>query len=105
MKTFLLITGSGPLMILTSHESLKDHKLLDKLLGKGIDKFIGYEVPYDLAMQRYAGHFTVVANDLHETDDLRILDFNGERVFRLFSFSELGAVCLHEPGDRVQNAA
>jgi hypothetical protein len=105
MKTFLLITGSGPLMILTSHGSLKDNKLLDKLLGKGIEKFIGYEVPYDLAQQRYGLHFTVVANDLHETDDLRILDFNGERVFGLFSFSELGEACLHEPVENAQNAA
>lgn len=105
MKTFLLITGSGNLMILTSHESLEDQKLLDKLQGKGIDKFIGYEVPYELARQRYGGHFDVVVNDLYETDDLRILDFNGTRIFGLFSFSELGEVCLHESTEPVQDAA
>ena len=96
MNSFLLMTGSGPLMILTSHESIEDEKLLDKLLVKGIDKFIAYPVPEELARERYGGHFNVVANDLHETDDLRVLDYNGERAFRLFNFAELGKACMHE---------
>ena len=97
MKTFLLMTGSGSLMILTSHGSIENTILLDKLEAKGIDKFISYEVPFDLAKQRYGWHFHVVANDLHETDDLRVLDHNGDRAFRLFSFSELGNAHIHEP--------
>ncbi|MCU7805906.1 MAG: cytosolic protein [Candidatus Thiodiazotropha sp. (ex Lucinoma annulata)] len=51
----------------------------------------------ELAKERYGGHFVVVANDLHETDDLKVLDYNGERAFRLFSFAELGTVMVHEP--------
>jgi len=98
MKSFLLMAGGGPLVILTSHNSIENPVLLDKLQAKGIDKFIAYEVPYDLAQQRYGGHFNVVANDLHETDDLRILDYSGDRAFRLFSFSELGSAHIHEPG-------
>lgn len=97
MKSFLLMTGSGPLIILTSHESIENSILLDKLLAKGIEKFIAYEVSFDLARQRYGGHFAVVANDLHETDDLRVLDYNGDRAFRMFSFSELGEAHVHEP--------
>lgn len=97
MKSFLLMTGSGPLIILTSHDSIENSILLDKLLAKGIEKFIAYEVPFELAKQRYGGHFTIVANDLHETDDLRMLDYNGDRAFRLFSFSELGKAHIHEP--------
>lgn len=98
MRTFLLMTGGSPLIILTSHESIENSVLLGKLLAKGIDKFISFEVPFDLAKKRYGGHFNVVANDLHETDDLRILDYSGERAFRLFSFSELGMPHIHEPG-------
>ncbi len=105
MKTFLLITGSGPLMILTSHKSIENSILLDKLLAKGIDKFIAYEVPFDLAKQRYGWHFNVVANDLHEADDLRVLDYNGDRAFRLFSFSELGKAHIHEPATQGQAVA
>jgi len=105
MKTFLLMTGNGPLLILTSHASIENSILLRKLLAKGIEKFIAYEVPLELAVQRYGGHFNVVANDLHETDDLRILDYNGDRAFRLFSFSELGEPHIHEPEPSGQAAA
>ena len=97
MKTFLLMTGSGPLMILTSHGHIENSIFLEKLLSKGVDKFIAYEVPLELAEQRYGWHFNVVANDLHETDDLRVLDYNGDRAFRLFSFSEIGNAHIHEP--------
>jgi hypothetical protein len=74
MKSLLLLTASGPLLVLTSHESLRDPKLLDALKGRGIGKFVAFEVPLTLAKERYGGHFQVVENDLHETDDLRVLD-------------------------------
>jgi hypothetical protein len=98
MKVFMLMAGSGPLVILTSHTSIEDAEILEKLAAKGLDKFLAYEIPYDLAKQRYGGHFSVVANDLHESDDLRVLDYNGERAFRLFSFAELGSPLLHDSG-------
>ena len=96
MKSLLLLTASGPLLILTSHESLHDPKLLDALRGRGIGKFVAFEVPLTLAKDRYGGHFQVVENDLHETDDLRVLDINGQRIFQLFRFDELGRPILQE---------
>jgi hypothetical protein len=96
MKIFMLMTGSGPLMILTSYASIQDPLILEKLAVKGIEKFVAYEAPYELAKLRYGGHFNVVANDLHESDDLRILDYNGERAFKLFSFKELGTPIVYE---------
>lgn len=92
----LLLTAGGPLLILTSHESLQDQKLLDVLRQKGIGKFVAFEVPLSLARERYGGHFHAVESNLHETDDLRILDFNGQRLFQLFRFDELGAPILQE---------
>ena len=97
MKVFMLFTGSGPLVILTSHEAITDAALVDKLDAKGIDKFIAHEIPLELARQRYGGHFGVVLKDLHEADDLRVLDYNGQRAFRLFRLAEFGAPILHEP--------
>lgn len=96
MNAFLLMTGSGPLTILTSHSSIEDQGLLEKLYAKGIHKFIAYRVPVDAARQRYGGHYDVVVNDLHETDDLRVLDYNGERAFRMFRFDELGDAYMHQ---------
>ncbi len=96
MKAALLLTGGGPLVIVTSHDSLTASPLLDKLEGKGIEKFIAYELPLSLVEERYGGHFPVVMRDLRESDDLRVVDFNGERAFRLFHLSELGAPILYE---------
>jgi hypothetical protein len=64
--------------------------------AKGIDKFIAYEIPVEVAAARYGGHFEVVRRDVHDTDDFRVLDFNGNRAFRLFRFSELGAPIMYE---------
>ena len=57
MKAFMLFTGSGPLVILTSHSSVTDPALLEKFSAKGIDKFIAHEIPLAVARERYAGHF------------------------------------------------
>ena len=96
MKALMMFAGSGPLVVLTSHESVTAPSLLEKLRAKGIDKFIAYEISAALAEQRYGGHFQVVERDLRESDDLRVLDFNGERAFRLFRLSELGPPIMHE---------
>ena len=63
---------------------------------KGLAKFVAFEVPVSLARQRYGGHFQAVESGLHETDVLRVLDFNGQRVFQLFRFDGLGAPILQE---------
>lgn len=99
MKALMLFTGSGPLLVLSSHESPADPVFLSKLKAKGIEKFIAYELPLEKVQARYGGHYQVVLNDLHESDDLRVLDYNGHRAFELFSLHELGEPILHEPGD------
>src|SRR6476620_10730196 len=77
MKSLLLLTASGPLLILTSHESLHDQKLLEELKHKGIGKFVAFEVSLSLAGERYGGHFQAVESNLYETDDLRVLETAG----------------------------
>ena len=57
---------------------------------------MAFSIPLELAEERYGGHFNVVVNDLHETDDLRVLDYNGDRAFKLFSFTELGDAIFYE---------
>jgi hypothetical protein len=99
MKAALLITGSGPLVILTSHASFTNPVLIKKLREKGIEKFIAYEFPLAVAQERYGGHFQLVMQNLHESDDLRVLDENGERAFRLFRFKELAEPVMFEPDE------
>jgi len=82
---------------LTSHASVLDNALIEKLSDKGIEKFIAFEIPFGLAEQRYGTHFAVVRGDFRETDDLRVLDEDGERAFKLFRFDELGPSLVYEP--------
>lgn len=77
MNAFILFAGSGPLVVLTSHASIEDPELLDKLAAKGIDKFLAYNIPLALAKARYGLHFDIVARGLSETDDHGVLDFDG----------------------------
>jgi hypothetical protein len=96
VKVMMLLTGGGPMVILTSSESPTAPALLSELHAKGIDKFIAYDIPIDLAKMRYGSHFAAVAQDVHETDELRILDFSGHRAFSLFRFDELGPPTRYE---------
>jgi hypothetical protein len=90
MKAGLIFTGTGPLVVLTSYESFTNPNFVEKLKAKGIKKFMGYEVPMELCKQRYGEHYPVVMQDLRQTDDLRVLDFDGHHIFLTFSFSEFG---------------
>ena len=76
MKTYMLLTSSGPVVILTSHEFIQDAALIKKLAGKGWEKFIAFEIPNSLAEERYGGHFGVTRGDVRETDDLRVLELH-----------------------------
>ena len=97
MKVYFLFTASGPVVILTSYDFVEHPELINKLRAKGFEKFVAYEVSLEDTKAKYGGHFNVVRNDLHETDDLRVLDYNGQRAFINYSFKELGTPIYHEP--------
>ncbi|MBD2750655.1 hypothetical protein IC232_28820 [Microvirga sp. BT688] len=107
MKAAMVFAGSGPIVILTSYPSLSDAGLLRGLKEHGVSKFIAYELPLETVAARYGGHFQVVLNDARDNDDLRVLDVNGDRAFRLFRFSELGPPVMHddEHPNRTETAA
>jgi len=96
MKAGIYFTGSGPILILTSYESLAEPRLIEKLRAKGIKKFIAYEVPVEMVKQKYGNHYDVVMSDLRQEDDLRVMDYDGHHVFYSFSFRELGEPIRHE---------
>jgi hypothetical protein len=92
----MLLTAGGPMVILTSAQTAISPNLLRELHAKGIDKFIAYELPLEMAKKRYGSHFDAVAHDVHETDELRVLDYNGYRAFTLFRFEEFGTPLRYE---------
>ena len=96
MKAGIFFTGTGPILILTTYGDLDDPMLVAKLDQKGIKKFIAYEVPEVLVREKYGNHFNVILGDLKQSDDLRVLDYDGHHVFYSFSLSELGPPIFHE---------
>jgi len=85
------------MLVLSSHDTPDDEVFLAKLKAKGVEKFLAYELPIEDVQARYGGHFQTVVNDLHESDDLRVLDINGHRVFELFRLDSLGEPFVYEP--------
>ena len=96
MKAGIFFTGTGPILILTSYESLDDPKLVEKLALKGIKKYIAYEIQKDLVKDRYGNHFNVILGDLKQADDLRVLDYDGHHVFYNFSIDDIGEPIYHK---------
>ena len=96
MKSFLVLTENGPLLLLTSMSSITEGILLDSLHGKGIDKFIAYEVPVEKVHDFYGLPFEIIAADLERGKDLRVVDFDGPHIFNRLSFSDLGRQIQHE---------
>jgi len=74
MKAAIIITGTRPMLILTSYESVTHASLVMKLAAKGIKEFIGFDIPLQKVKKRYGTRFSVVMGELHETVDLRVLD-------------------------------
>lgn len=85
------------MVVLSSGEAIENQQVLEKLAAKGIDKFIAYEIPLALIKERYSHHFDMAVHELQKAKPLRVLDYNGERVMRLFKFDELGEEFRHEP--------
>ena len=96
MKSGIIFTGTGPILITTSYPSFKDPDFVEKLASKGIRKFIAYEVPEAIVKACYGLHYNVVMGDVRQSDDLRILDFDGHHIFGTFSLRELGEPIVHE---------
>ena len=96
MKTALIFTGSSPILIITSYQSLEDKGFLEKLKQKGIDKFIAFVVQLESSKKKYGSRFDVIKDDLNTTEDIRILDYNEQLAFERFSFEELGEMIKHD---------
>jgi hypothetical protein len=99
MRAGIIFTGTGPILILTTHDSFEDPKFVEKLCSKGIEKFIAAEVAMEKVKERYAkygSHLSSVIGDLREENDLRVLDYNGHNVLQNFSFQEMSKPIYHE---------
>ncbi|HSN54116.1 MAG TPA: hypothetical protein VLT32_05570 [Candidatus Sulfomarinibacteraceae bacterium] len=96
MRSYLVLTETGPILALTRCSSATEATMLECFQRRGIEKFIAYEVPVDRVHELYGVPFEVVASDIERGRPVRILDFNGPHIFSSFSFDELGHPTLYE---------
>ena len=96
MRSYLILTEKGPLLLLTSSESITKSSLIESLNRKGIAKFIAYEVPVERVHEFYGVPFEIIAADLERGKELRVVDFDGANIFERLSFSDLGRQVHHE---------
>lgn len=89
-RAYLIFTGTGPILVLSTYPEFTDERQVGKLRYKGIDKFIAYEVDLEAVKARYSHSFANIVKDLEEEEDLRVLDFNGHQIMANFSLDELG---------------
>jgi hypothetical protein len=90
MKAAVVFTGSGPILILTSHDTLDHPDLIARLAAKGIGKFVAHEIPLDEVRSWYGPGFERIATDETEDDALRIVDVDGRHIFCHLRLSDLG---------------
>jgi len=96
MRAYIVFSGSGAILILTSCSCVTDPRLIEKFTRKGISKFIAYEVPVEHVQEVYGEPFELIASDLAQRRDVRVLDFNGYHIFNCFSMSQLGRAVRFE---------
>src|SRR2546429_9695540 len=94
-RAYLIFTGSGPILVLSTYPKLTDERLVSKLRYKGIDKFIAYEVDLEAVRARYEHSYANVSKDLETEQDMRVLDFNGHQIMANFAL-EIGRASCRE---------
>lgn len=105
MKAGIIITGSGSMLALTSSDSFEDSAVVDALMEKGIGKYIASEVPEDLVKSRYGQHYAITLADRRQLDILRVIDVDGQRIFRNFDLKALSRPVCHEERAVITKAA
>jgi hypothetical protein len=97
MQAGIFFAGSKAIVMLTSYGSLTDPGLIEKLAVKGIHKYVAFGLEIEAVKKTYGKHFDVIMKDPQQSDDLRILDFNGHRAFRDFAPTQIGPSIYYEP--------
>jgi len=88
MKAAIVITGTGPILVMTTYPSINNPNFVNKLKGKGISKFIAFEVPIDQCQHIYGAKYHNTSEDLKETEGLEVLDVDGLHIFKNFSLKK-----------------
>ena len=89
-RAYLIFSGSGPILVLSSYPKLTDERVVQRLRFKGIERFIAYEVDIEAVRERYPDSHQRASEDLAAEEDIRVVDFNGHQIMANFSLEALG---------------
>ncbi len=98
MKSYLLLTANGAVLVLAKKDSLKDPDLLRKV-ASGLDKFEAHEVSPEEVKNKYGAHYEHVLSDPKQSNSIIVLDNKGEQIFRNISFKSVGPPIYYESGE------
>ncbi len=88
-RAYIIFTGGGPILVVSTFESILNPEVTKRFKSKGIEKFIAYEVEKEAVRDIYGDRFEKVVAEL-EGEDITVLDFNGHYILSRFSVSKLG---------------
>lgn len=97
MKAYLIFTGTGPVLTLTSYDFMKHPELLSKLAAKTSNKFIAFQVMIEAVEANYMAHFAHVLGDPSQASDIKILDDDGKQIFTNINFKDLSTPIYYDP--------
>ncbi len=89
-RAYLVFSGSGPMLLLSTFPKLTDERPVQKLLDRGIEKFMAYQVDLDAVEARYAKTYSQILEEIQDREDVWVVDFNGHRIMANFSLDALG---------------
>ncbi len=90
---------------MTACDSFEDPNFVKALSQKGINKYVQFEVPVDMVKRQYGQHYSVIMADRKQTDLLRVIDVDGQRIFRNFPLNAFGSPLYHEEPATERKAA
>ena len=88
--TYLVLTGEGPMLVVLRDGTDPGTALRRSLERRGHRKFIACPVSPDDVRRAYGDPFQLIADGLTERHPVRVLDFDGRRVFGNLSLRRLG---------------
>ena len=103
MKAYLLLTSSGPVLILSAIDFSKKPEKLDKLAAMTSNKFIAYELPIEAVKAKYAAHFAHVLGDPKQTGEIKVLDDDGKEIFTNVRFKNLSTPIYDDPEKAIED--
>ena len=89
MRAYVVFSSTEPVLVV-SRQPIRSRPVLDELRRIGCLKFIAREVPIEQVRCLYGRQYDIIEEAIARGCPLRVLDYNGRRIFRWLPFSDFG---------------